>query len=161
MDLAFCRFLLTHLPEPIAALTAWRPSLRPGGALVLEELERLRSPDPVLSLYYEIIEGVQKSHGQEMFIGGRLRQYVEEAGFVVVEAKPVDAGVTAAAMASLHAPNLENVRRDPWVQERFGNDEIDELAAGLQGIAEEPAGSTAIENVLREVIATPATRSSG
>ena len=152
-DLAFCRFLLTHLPEPVAALRLWRSALRSGGLLVLEELERLRSSDPVLSRYYELIEGLQRHHGQRMYDGAHLEGYLEEAGFEVLTSEIHQAGISAAAMASLHRPNLENVRRDPWVLEHFEASILDELAEGLTRLEARRDNRTPIDNSLRQIIA--------
>jgi len=153
VDLAFCRFLLTHLPEPVAALSNWRGALRPGGLLVLEELERLRSTDPVLSRYYELIEGLQRHHGQQMYIGTHLEGFLQEAGFEVVSSDTLQAGISAASMASLHRPNLENVRKDPWVMNRFEAADLDELADGLARIENESDVRTPLDNTLRQIIA--------
>jgi trans-aconitate 2-methyltransferase len=153
VDLAFCRFLLTHLPDPVATLRRWHRALRSGGVLVLIELERLSSSDPILTRYYALIDGVQTRHGQQMFIGGALEGLVRDAGYAIVSSSGVEPGFPAAAMACLHRPNLDNVRRDPWVQEHFIDAEIDEIAAGLERIAAEEDARTPIDHVLRVVVA--------
>lgn len=153
VDLAFCRFLLTHLPDPVATLRRWRKALRPGGILVLIELEQLTSTDPILSRYYEIIDGVQAQHGQEMYIGDALERQARDAGYDIVGSRAAEPGISAASMATLHRPNLENVRKDPWVKENFSDAEVDEVAAGLERIAAENGERTPIENVLRIVVA--------
>ncbi len=153
VDLAFCRFLLTHLADPIATLRRWHAALRPGGILVLIELEQLSSTDPTLAIYYEIIDGVQAQHGQQMYIGGALEGQAREAGYEIVTSRVIDPGIAAASMASLHRPNLENVRKDPWVQENYSETELDAVADGLERITAENAGKTPIENLLRVVLA--------
>lgn len=152
-DLAFCRFLLTHLPEPVTALRGWRGALRPGGLLVVEEVEGLRSSDPVLNRYYELIEGLQRHHGQQMHIGPHLEEYLRAAGFEIASSETRPAGIPAASMASLHRHNLENVRRDPWTMQHFSEALLDELAAGLARIEHETDDRTSIDNSLRQVIA--------
>ena len=152
-DLAFCRFLLTHLSEPVATLKRWRGSLRSGGMLVLLELEKLSSTDPILARYYEIIDGVQAHQGQQMHIGSSLEGFARDAGFSIVVSRAVEPGISAAGMAALHRPNLDNVRQDPWVRENFTESELDEVAAGLERIAAEVDGRTPIENMLRIVLA--------
>ena len=153
VDLAFCRFLLTHLAEPVTALKRWRQALRPGGVLVLIEVERLGSTDPILARYYEIIHGVQSSHNQQMFIGDTLEGNARDAGFTILDSFATEPEISAASMATLHRPNLDNVRKDPWVAKNFESAEVDEIAAGLDRIAAEKDGHTPIENLLRVVLA--------
>ena len=153
VDLAFCRFLLTHLSDPVSTLRRWRGSLRIGGVIVLLELEKLSSTNPTLARYYEMIDGVQAQQGQQMYIGKSLEGFARDAGFSIVESRAVEPGIPAAGMASLHRPNLDNVRQDPWVRRNFTDAEIDDVAAGLERIAAEVDGRTPIENVLRIVLA--------
>ena len=153
VDLAFCRFLLTHLPDPVVTLKRWIGSLRPGGMLVLVELEKLSSSDPTLARYYEIIDGVQAQHGQQMYIGDSLEGFARDAGFAIFDSRRVEPAISAAGMATLHRPNLDNVRQHSWVKENFSDHEIDEVAAGLERIAQEVVGRTPIQNVLRIVVA--------
>ena len=153
VDLGFCRFLLTHLSNPLETMRRWKKAFRPDGVMVFIEVEHLSSRDPVLGRYYQIIEGVQAEHGQAMSIGQSLESLTQEAAWTVVASKTVDPGLPASAMATLHRPNLESVRKDPWVQGHFGPEELDEIALGLERIAAETGHGTPIENSIRVVIA--------
>ncbi len=152
-DLLYSRFLVTHLPEPGQVLRGWRSWLRPGGVLVLEELEILHSPDPVLSAYYRLIEGLQAHHDQVMYIGPALEGLVRDAGFQVVESCARKVDVSAAEMAHLHRPNLASVRGEPWVRERYDQAALDALDQGLAAIQNERDRRTPIQDVLRQIIA--------
>lgn len=153
VDLGFCRFLLTHLPNPLETMRRWKKAFRLDGLMVFIEVERLSSSDPVLARYYQIIEGVQTEHGQAMSIGQSLESLTRKAGWIVVDSKTVDPGLPASAMATLHRPNLESVRKDPWVQSHFRPEELNEIAVGLERIGAETGDDTPIENFLRVVIA--------
>ena len=59
-DFIFCRFLLTHLPSPPAALQTWASAARSGALLALHETEALSSSNPALSRYYEMLAEMQK-----------------------------------------------------------------------------------------------------
>ncbi len=37
-DLIYCRLLLAHLPDPVAAARSWATQLTPGGNLVIDEI---------------------------------------------------------------------------------------------------------------------------
>jgi len=153
VDLGFCRFLLTHLANPVEALGRWRKALRAGGVMVLLEVERLFSSDPVLARYYEIVESVQAQHGQAMTIGKNLDSMVARAGWRAVDSRAVDPGLSASAMATLHRPNLETIRKEAWVKSHFSPEELSELAEGLERIGSEAGETTSVDSILRVVIA--------
>lgn len=152
-DLAYARFLLTHLEDPREVLAGWRTAIAPGGLLVLEELEILRSPDATLTEYYRLIEALQADQGQIMYIGPELGEYVRSAGFEVVRSVATPIPVTAAAMAHLHRANLETVRREDFVRRHWTEAQLDRLSDGLERIASERSARTPIEDVLRQIVA--------
>jgi trans-aconitate 2-methyltransferase len=39
VDLIYCRLLLAHVPDPVAAVRAWATQLTPGGRLLVDEME--------------------------------------------------------------------------------------------------------------------------
>ena len=56
VDLVYARLLLAHLPDPPALAERWRTQLRPGGALVLDEVEAIAPPPGVLREYLDLVE---------------------------------------------------------------------------------------------------------
>ena len=58
-DFAYCRFLLSHLNEPVAAMTAMSACLKPGGLLVCEEpdLQTIYS-EPSSRSYEEAVQRI-------------------------------------------------------------------------------------------------------
>lgn len=83
-DLAFTRFLLEHVPDPLAVVKRMVPAVRPGGRIVLadddHEILRLH-PEPagfraVWDAYMEIYLRV----GNDPLVGRRLVQLLHEAG---------------------------------------------------------------------------------
>jgi len=87
-DLAFTRFLLEHVPEPLAVVKQMVQAVRPGGKIVLadDDHEVLRlHPEPagmrrVWNAYMSLYERV----GNDPLVGRRVVQLLHEAG-----AKPV------------------------------------------------------------------------
>jgi len=141
------------LANPVEALGRWRKALRAGGVMVLLEVERLFSSDPVLARYYEIVESVQAQHGQAMTIGKNLDSMVARAGWRAVDSRAVDPGLSASEMATLHRPNLETIRKEAWVKSHFSPEELSELAEGLERIGSEAGETTSVDSILRVVIA--------
>jgi len=135
-DLVYARFLLTHLPDPAAALRLWAGTLAPGGRLLVQETARLRSAEPALSRYYELVAQVQAAYGQALDIGARLAGLAADAGDGV---RVVHAGTRRLRppvhlMARLHVLNLRTWRTDP-VARGFDSGELDALDAALTAIA--------------------------
>lgn len=83
-DVAHCRFLLEHVPEPERVVAAMAEAVRPGGRVVLEDddhdLLRLWPPVPgVDRLWLAYIHAYRQS-GNDPFIGRRLVALLDEAG---------------------------------------------------------------------------------
>jgi hypothetical protein len=70
----FCRFLLSHLPDPGAALAAWASQLAPGGLLLVEEVERIRTDQPALRGYREQAAALLAARGHTLEVGARLHR---------------------------------------------------------------------------------------
>ena len=121
------------------------------GTVAAGRLERLAGIYRITSM--ALLEGLQANHDQVMCIGRELEGRVRDAGFQVVSSRPRKAGVSAAEMASLHRPNLESIRSDPWVRERYDDAVLDELDRGLAVIEKEPGRRISIEDVLRQIVA--------
>jgi SAM-dependent methyltransferase len=92
-DLVHCRFLLTHLPEPEKALRRMADSVRPGGWLLIEELDMGftlsmdvtdRSLTPNVEVLRGLFDTLRKKGIADYFLGRRVRGFVEQLGFVDV-----------------------------------------------------------------------------
>lgn len=148
----YCRFLLTHLTNPVAALEAWRGSAAPGAVLIVEELEWIRSAHPALSRYYGLVESVQAAQGQEMYVGPAVEAMADAAGWHLLHSGTAGLDPPATSMALLHSLNLETLRHDPALSS-VSRSELDHLARRLEAIArgEEVAS---VDNGVRQVVAT-------
>jgi trans-aconitate 2-methyltransferase len=129
--LAFCRFLITHVSDPVAALSAFRALLTADGTLLLQETGALDSDTPVFRRYYELVGQLQRHYGQALYVGRELESLARRAGYTVVYAGEARFEQPAATMAELHAMNLPSWRQDPFAQQAFDARELDELEAAL------------------------------
>jgi trans-aconitate 2-methyltransferase len=130
-ELVYARFLLSHLPDPLAVVEAWVGELADGGFLVLEEPERIDTDDPAFRDYLDVTGGVVASRGATMLVGPTLAS-LNHASVVLnrTVAHPVDPR-DAALLFSL---NLTSVREDPWVHAHVPADHVDRIAARLEAI---------------------------
>jgi trans-aconitate methyltransferase len=60
-DLLFCRFLMTHLRDPQAALSRWGTQLNAKGLLLIEEVETISTSNRIFAAYLEIVDAMLKN----------------------------------------------------------------------------------------------------
>jgi len=130
-DLVFARFVLSHLPARGAVLRAWIGALAPGGALAVEEVERIDTDDPVFSEYLGITSGLMADRGGELYVGPELAAAARTLGGRVVVDAPATVAPATAKIAGIFALNLQSWRDDPWVVAHHGG-RLDALARGLR-----------------------------
>ena len=87
-DLVYCRFLLIHVPDPVACLREMKRVLKPGGLIFAEDGD-LRSggsaPSSALDSFGGLFERLGPKKGVDYRLGRDLYQLVKRAGFEDVE----------------------------------------------------------------------------
>jgi ubiquinone/menaquinone biosynthesis C-methylase UbiE len=88
-DFIHARFVLTHIPNPADALARMRSVLRPGGSVVLEDIDfraHFCEPEcPALWRYVELYSETVRRRGGDANIGPRLPGMMLAAGFHSVQ----------------------------------------------------------------------------
>ena len=83
-DLVYSRFLLSHLSDPAAALSVLRRAVRPGGVMVVEDIEFSGSfsypSEPAFARYVQLYREVVRRRGADADIGPRLPGLMKGAG---------------------------------------------------------------------------------
>jgi trans-aconitate 2-methyltransferase len=150
-DVMYSRFLLTHLPEPRAALSLWAELLAPGGRLLLQETSHMASSHPALARYYELMAEFQRRHGQAMDIGQRLESLADDELFQRVQAGARRFELSGPRMARVHLMNLATWRRDAQAHS-FAADELDRLGQSLDALARDDASDVVVEYTMGELV---------
>ena len=87
-DLVYCRFLLIHVPDPLACLHEMQRVLKPGGIIFAEDGD-LRSggsaPSSALNHFGGLFERLGPKKGVDYRLGRDLYHLVKRAGFEDVE----------------------------------------------------------------------------
>jgi trans-aconitate 2-methyltransferase len=140
--LLFCRFLLGHLADPAAALAAWATQLAPGGLLLVEEVERIRTGQPALRGYLEVAAVLLASRGHALEIGPRLHRLADPPGLARRLDRAAPLAPPAARAAEMFAQNLAVWRADAVRAGVAADAELDRLAGGLAAVAAGEAEGT-------------------
>jgi SAM-dependent methyltransferase len=130
-DLLSARLLVAHLADPETAVARWLTQLTPGGRLALEEVEWIRTEEPVLAEYLEVVVALIASRGGDMFAGPVLAAMPLGQGAVRRQDEVVVHPVPIAQAARMFRLNLGVWGADPWVVARFGAETVARLAAQL------------------------------
>jgi trans-aconitate 2-methyltransferase len=128
-DLIYARLLLSHLPDPEEVALEWLAQLAPGGLLLLDEVERIETEQPVFREYLGILARMMAHHGQELYVGPRLEAATKGPERRLSRIAP--ASPTTAHVARMFAINLANWRGNDFVRANHTNRELDRLATGL------------------------------
>jgi SAM-dependent methyltransferase len=152
-DFIFCRFLLTHLPSPCAALKSWAHAARLGALIAIHETEALHSTHPALSRYYEMLAQMQKHYGQELNVGALMIDAFPGTGWSLVRSESVVLEKPVRDMAELHVANLRTWRRNDFAVQAFDGYEIDQLESQLGSIASGGAEAGVVYNTAKRIIA--------
>lgn len=134
-DLVYARFLVTYLPDPVNAVRRMLRALRPGGALVVEDIDFsghvCHPPSRAFSRYQELFRAAVKQRGGDADIGPRLPEVLLEAGTADLDvslAQPVFLAGEGKGMARL---TLQNLGDTLIAQGLVAREELDALIAEL------------------------------
>ena len=151
-NLAYCRYLLTHLADPWAALDLWSQSLAEPGLLAIEENEWIRTTQPSFARYLEIVTAMLADSGQRLYVGGELDAVGARGNLVKRSSVLTPVSVSDHQTARMFLPNLDNWRTRPYVQRNVSATELDELRSRLVQLAEDSSGVCSTSFGLRQLV---------
>jgi ubiquinone/menaquinone biosynthesis C-methylase UbiE len=152
-DIVYSRFLLTHLPDPSPALSRMYAALRPGGVLIIEDIDFTGSfcyPENVAYNRYVTLysESVLK-RGGDPNIGPRLPGMLAAAGCEYIQMNVVQpSGLTGEAklVTPLTMENIADAAVDENLAEKT---EVEALVSTLYGLARDTITVMAIPRIVQ------------
>ena len=150
-DLLYCRFLLTHLPRPREILARWAEQLRPGGLLLVEEVDSIHTSNAVLAEYVDIVAAILADAGRELYLGPALA----DAELPLAKrrlSRAVPAVVAANCAATMFSMNMQSWRANRFIQATYSHRQLEQLAGGLRDLSTPGEGGRAVEWQLRQIV---------
>ncbi len=151
-DLIFGRFLLTHLPDPEAAVALWNGQLRLRGLLLIEEVEHIETDNPEFLAYLDIQQKMLKHQGNDLFIGPRLEAAAGPDGTRRRTSTVRSLQVSASRAAGMFHMNLGEWRRRDFVREHWDTVTLDRMERDLDAIVRGDADTPLVEWRLRQIV---------
>lgn len=136
-DLLYARLLCSHLTDPAAALQAWLGALRPGGRLLLDDVEWIRCEHAAFQRYVGLVDALLAARGHCLCVGPRLDEAARLAGWSVVSNRVREHPVAARDAATLFSLNLAELRQNGGARAHLDDDALDALAEALRVLCRE------------------------
>ena len=143
-DLAYCRFLLSHLLEPLTLIARWGREIEPGGLLLAEEVETIHPNLPVFRTYLELVEAMLADQGSQLYIGPALTAAKDPEGQERCFDRVFELQVPRRDAALMFSMNVPNWRDRPFIRARYSDDEIERLETELQQLASSDGGDPVV-----------------
>jgi SAM-dependent methyltransferase len=112
-DVVYVRFVLTHLPDPAAALANITAQLAPGGVLIVEDIDfRGHFCDPDVPAFWRMVDWYTRAvraRGCDPDIGPRLPGLLRRAGLTDVDMHVIQPAGYSTELKLLQAITLERI----------------------------------------------------
>jgi SAM-dependent methyltransferase len=135
-DVVYARFLLTHLARPEELVGTMRRHIRPGGAMILEDIDFrghfAEPPCPALDRYVDLYSRCVRARGADPDIGPRLPGFLRDAAFLDVRMRLVQPAALEGGVKRLTCVTLETIS-DAVVQAGLAS--RDDLRAALEELS--------------------------
>src|SRR5262249_36940090 len=126
-DLLYSRFELSHIPQPEAVVARWATQLKPGGLLLMEETEWIKTSNPVFSAYLRIVEAMLADRGVQLYVGAGLDGMGDFESLKRRSSHLCHPVISDQRAAELFFLNIQTWKHQPFVRKNFAAAMIDRL----------------------------------
>jgi Methyltransferase domain len=135
-DLVYSRFLLTHLPDPASAASAMWRSAKPGGVVVVEDIDFggcfCHPPSRAFDRYVELYRAVVRAAGGDAEIGPRLGDLLGDAGVASIQVSVVQPAVRRAGGPGIASSTMRGIGAAVVEKGLASASEVAGVVAGLE-----------------------------
>lgn len=151
-ELLYARFELSHVREPQAVVQRWATQLRPGGLLLMEETEWIRTSQPTFARYLQIVEAMLASQSSQLYVGSALNEIPDTALLVRRGSDIGLPSVNSQDAAAMFFLNIQTWKQNRFIQAHYSTEEIAQLEGDLEALTRRPGSTTEIEWGLRQLV---------
>lgn len=149
-DLLSCRLLLTHLQNPQVVIESWAEQLRPGGLLLVEEVESIQIRHPVFQTYLDIVAALLAHQANQLYIGSTLDRQQPDRSLKRLVSRIYHLPVSTRQAATMFSMNIPAWKNTPFIQDHYANS-IEALEDALAALAETSTGEGEISWEMRQI----------
>jgi len=151
-DLLYCRFLLTHLREPQAAIAKWATQLRPKGLLLMEEVEWIHIDNPVFNTYIRIVQTMLEYQSNNLYVGPALN-ILKDSNILKRRMSQIKRlPVTNDYAATMFFLNMQSWKHHPFIRTNYSSTLINQLEEDLHNLTKDSNSEIEIEWELRQLV---------
>ena len=152
-DVVYARFLLTHLPHPAEAVARMQRWLRPGGVLVIEDIDfsgHFCHPESTaFRRYLELYVQAARRRGGDPHIGPRVPGLIHDAGFSAIRMHIVQPAGLDGEVKLVNPLTMENIAHSVVVDGLASQAEVDQIVADLYEFAHSPRTVTSLPRIVQ------------
>jgi SAM-dependent methyltransferase len=152
-DFIYVRFLLTHLPDPSTALVRLAARLRPGGVLVVEDIDFsghvCQPAQPAFQRYHDLHIESMRRRGGDALIGPKLPGMLQAAGLSAVEVHIAQPIGTDGEAKLIPAITMENIAETVLADGLCSKSELEQIIEQLHQIAQDGSTLTGMPRIFQ------------
>jgi 2-polyprenyl-3-methyl-5-hydroxy-6-metoxy-1,4-benzoquinol methylase len=152
VDVLFCRLLLTHMTDPPALIASWATQLRPGGLILMEEVEWIHTNSEVFTAYLDMQRALLEHQKNCLDIGPMLDALPVPSLLRKRASEVRQTPVPAAKVATMFALNFHTWQRHPFVQATFASTQRQQIERDLQALSSETTDQVEIAWGMRQLV---------
>jgi trans-aconitate 2-methyltransferase len=151
-DIAYCRLLLSHLPNLSGCLSVWADQIQSGGLLLVEEVETIHTTVGEFQTYLEIVDRLLGSQGALLYVGPEVNQVALPDRLEEVSSSVRAVPVSVRDAATMFHMNIQSWKHQPYVQETYSEAAIQSLQDRLACLASDEESTGEIRWGLRQMV---------
>lgn len=154
-DVVYARFLLSHLTEPDRVLASLGDRIRPGGRLIVEDVDFdghfTDPPQPAFDRYVDWYQETARRRGANPRLGRELPRRIAAAGFQILHAGAVNPAALDGPIKQIAPLTLAAIAEPVVAAGLASRGAVEQTLAELQAAADDPGVFMSLPRVVQVV----------